>query len=91
MDPTVDGTVDLRTTPGYRGDTQIVLNAVLIAVSAVVLALRLYARLYMLRKGGLDDAFAVLAFGCAAALSAMEIRSRHACYTYPMLAFVGLS
>jgi len=78
MDPGPEGDVDLRATPGYKGDTQVGLNAALIAVTTLVVGLRLYARLYMLRKGGLDDVFAVLAFACAVALSAMEIKSASA-------------
>jgi hypothetical protein len=66
--------LDLSTTPGYRGHTQIVLNATLIAFSTIFVGLRLYARCFMVKRPGLDDVLAVVALGALVALSVMEIR-----------------
>ena len=38
------------------------LNIALLVISSVILAARLYVRLWMIRNPGLDDAFAVLAW-----------------------------
>ncbi|KAL2208497.1 hypothetical protein CC79DRAFT_1366705 [Sarocladium strictum] len=66
--------LDLSATPGYRGDTQIVLNAILIAFSTIFVGLRLYARCFMVKRPGLDDIIAVIALGALVALSVMEIK-----------------
>jgi hypothetical protein len=49
------------------------LNIALLVISSVILATRLYVRLWMIRKPGLDDVFAVLAWGTLTTLSALEI------------------
>lgn len=38
------------------------LNIALLVISSVILAMRLYVRLWMIRNPGLDDVFAVLAW-----------------------------
>ena len=74
MPPPPPDNLDLSTTPGYRGDVQITLNAILIAFSTIFVGMRLYARCFMVKRPGLDDIIAVLALGCLIALSVMEIR-----------------
>lgn len=49
------------------------LNIALLVISSVILAVRLYVRLWMIRSPGLDDVFAVLAWGTLTTLSALEI------------------
>lgn len=66
--------VVLRDTPGYRGDTQLYLNAFLIGFSTLFVGARLYARCLMVKRPGIDDIISVLCLGCLCALSAMEIR-----------------
>lgn len=67
------GDLDLSTTFGYRGNQQLILDAILIALSTIFVALRLYARCFMIRRPGIDDIIAVLALGALVALSAMEM------------------
>ncbi|OCL15155.1 hypothetical protein AOQ84DRAFT_279533 [Glonium stellatum] len=49
------------------------LNIALLSISLVILTVRLYVRLWMIRSPGLDDVFAVLAWCTLVALSALEI------------------
>lgn len=66
--------LDLTTTPGYRGDGQIILNSILIAMSTIFVMMRLYARIFMVKRPGIDDIMAVMAYGFLVALSVMEIK-----------------
>jgi hypothetical protein len=66
--------VVLSSTPGYKGNSQIILNATLIAFSSVFVGMRLYSRLVMIKRAGVDDLIAVIALGSLIALSVMEIR-----------------
>ncbi|KAF2761831.1 hypothetical protein EJ05DRAFT_186235 [Pseudovirgaria hyperparasitica] len=50
------------------------LNVALVVVSTIAMFMRGYARLFIVRKPGLDDVFAVLAFGTLVSLSALEIK-----------------
>lgn len=72
--PPPSGPVDFRSTPDYLGDRTIVLNSVMIAFSVIFVGLRLYSRLFVAKRPGLDDVFAVLALISLLALSSMDIR-----------------
>lgn len=48
--------------PETRGSALLIVNAVLISIVTVIVALRLYTRLYLKRQFGLDDAFMIPAF-----------------------------
>ncbi|KAL8372004.1 hypothetical protein RB595_001695 [Gaeumannomyces hyphopodioides] len=64
----------LRGTPDYLGDRTVNLNIFMIVFSIIFVGLRLYSRLYVAKRPGLDDAISVLALGALLALSAMDIR-----------------
>ncbi|EJT74604.1 hypothetical protein GGTG_08444 [Gaeumannomyces tritici R3-111a-1] len=64
----------LRGTPDYLGDRTVHLNIFMIAFSVIFVGLRLYSRLYVAKRPGLDDAISVLTLGALLALSAMDIR-----------------
>ncbi|KAI1868287.1 hypothetical protein JX265_007110 [Neoarthrinium moseri] len=68
-------TIPFQESPDYKGHEVLSLNAALIACTSFILALRLYVRSFMSKALGVDDLFAVLAYGCLVALSAFEIRS----------------
>ncbi|KAL8399965.1 hypothetical protein RB594_000389 [Gaeumannomyces avenae] len=64
----------LRGTPDYLGDRTVHLNIFMISFSVIFVGLRLYSRLYVAKRPGLDDAISVLTLGSLLALSALDIR-----------------
>lgn len=55
-------TIDFRDSPEYKGHMVLALNASLIAVTSLIVFMRLYVRLVMSKTFGLDDVIAFLGF-----------------------------
>ena len=56
-------------TPNYvdpirRGPSLVIVNSVLLPLAIVIVGLRLYTRLFIIRSAGLDDLFIALAVVC---------------------------
>ncbi|KAK3684112.1 hypothetical protein B0T22DRAFT_384082 [Podospora appendiculata] len=78
MDPTAGNITysdDFSQTPDYHGQTEISLNAALIAFSTVFLGLRFYVRGFMTKSMGFDDLVAGLAYTLLVIQSTMDIRA----------------
>ncbi|OTA70362.1 hypothetical protein K449DRAFT_427889 [Hypoxylon sp. EC38] len=67
--------MDFSSTPDYRGDTEIGLNAGLIGFSTLFYGLRLFVRISMTKSPGLDDAIAGFAYLLLVLLSAADIHA----------------
>lgn len=65
---------EFKDTPGWKGYVQWNLNVTLIAISSLLILLRLGTRGILVKALGMDDAMAFLAFGVLVAFSALEIR-----------------
>ncbi|KAI0833147.1 hypothetical protein F5Y06DRAFT_183069 [Hypoxylon sp. FL0890] len=67
--------MDFSSTPDYRGDTEIGLNAGLIGFSTLFYGLRLFVRISMTKSPGLDDVIAGIAYLSLVLLSAADIHA----------------
>lgn len=65
-------------TPDYKGYLLRNLNASLIAISTLILATRLYVRIFMTKVPGLDDIIATVAWAVNIAQSSMDIVGKFA-------------
>ncbi|KAH8900924.1 hypothetical protein GQ53DRAFT_133065 [Thozetella sp. PMI_491] len=70
-----DAIPDFRSTPDYHGYVEIQVNSVLIALSTIFYAMRMYTRAFMTKNLGLDDAIATVAFAILIVQSGMDIQA----------------
>ncbi|KAF8861251.1 hypothetical protein BDZ45DRAFT_740577 [Acephala macrosclerotiorum] len=68
-------TINYWESPEYKGDKVRDLNAALIAITTVIVGLRLYTRGFISKTTGLDDLLAFIAYACVVTQSALDIRS----------------
>ncbi|CZR56800.1 uncharacterized protein PAC_06689 [Phialocephala subalpina] len=69
-------TINYWESPEYKGDKVRDLNAALIAITTVIVGLRLYTRGFISKTAGLDDLLAFIAYACVVTQSALDIRCK---------------